>query len=259
MTTIASYNIFHEAYAERHDVGRPYGTPIRWEDRQPHILFTISLVKPPILLLQEADVTRLPGIIKEDQKLIFAQHKGKFDGLAIIIDTKKFNLLKTKTHYGENDLATLIVQLQDRTTGKIIRVANVHLEGGMNRDPGNKQLSSALDRIEELEKDSPSDGVIVAGVFSEDAQGPRSSALTAAGFTPNDPEEPPYDPDDSIPVKIDHMFMRLKGAYSMVRSGAFQCLKISDHHFVYAQLSCCPQETPRNLPLDPKAKQCSIS
>lgn len=155
--TIASYNILHDAYRQDWPAWaeiNPQTGRTRWQQ----FLMNIGQVQPDILAVQEC----APGIFEGlKQRLgkdgVYADHwegnaeqgmQKKGEGVAILYNPARYQRLGVKSpvfrseHQGRFlDRAHVWTDLLDRTTGKIIRVASVHLFGGAQREIGEQQVA----------------------------------------------------------------------------------------------------------------------
>jgi len=198
--TVASYNLLHEQAAETYKAELPpqLQTKTSWSAREPYAIQNVHQLQADILCVQECtrEMYKNMGM----QEAIYAFHKDPhnprlkhYHGVAILYNPARFSLIQgsLKTIYSQNGKASVVVDLQDKTTQKVIRVVSMHLDGGPNRNLGDTQLEDVHNKLAGR-PDQP-DYTILAGDFNEGNQGHRIQYLHANGMvvaSSQNPTEP---------------------------------------------------------------------
>lgn len=152
-----------------------------WSQRKDDLLKNIAAAKTDVLCIQELSArdeswmkTSASGL---GYDFSYASCK-EGSGVGILFKKDKFNLSdkKTGTFQGKDDQggvrsrAFIQLDLEDKSTKKISRVASMHLYGGTSRgNPlGRQQIENFRKQIEE--NDSNISQIILAGDFNSDAK-----------------------------------------------------------------------------------------
>lgn len=172
--SIGTLNILHPEFAVKHQeqAGLLPGTQLsNWEKRRINIVNEIGKANLDILGLQEISYESLADL-KPSLELqgYAARHvpNPRGDGLAIIYKTNRFTELLFKPLRVHSDGVACFIDLLDKDSGKIARVANCHLLGGPSGPINGKiqlsEVSIALDLSSQYEIDLKA----ILGDFNED-------------------------------------------------------------------------------------------
>lgn len=152
-----------------------------WNERKEDLLKNIAVSTTDVLCVQELSGQNENWMKTSAHKLgydFFYASCKEGSGVGVLYKKNKFNLInkKTGTYEGEDDQggvrtrAFVQLDLEDKTTKKISRVASMHLYGGTSR--GNplarQQIENFRQQIEENDKDISQ--IILAGDFNSDAK-----------------------------------------------------------------------------------------
>lgn len=107
-----------------------------WPTRYPKIVSNTQKVNPDIIKLQEIGQSALNDLMNGGLRAsgYSAEHQENVrgDGVAVLYNNAKFNLLKVEKVLGPDNLHHIVANLEDKTTKKVIRVASFHLKGAPN-------------------------------------------------------------------------------------------------------------------------------
>ena len=107
-----SYNLLHPDYARTHPAACLSDGGKTWATRRTQAEANIS--GADIVCLQECDKSMVESI-KGPKQAFFAAHKGKPDGVGILVDSSRFTVLDIKTEYDiPTGHATLFIDLFDK-------------------------------------------------------------------------------------------------------------------------------------------------
>jgi endonuclease/exonuclease/phosphatase family metal-dependent hydrolase len=223
---VISYNLLHPDYAKTHPATCLSDGGKTWATRRTQAEANIS--GADIVCLQECDKSMVESI-KAPKQAFFAAHKGKPDGVGILVDSTRFTVLDIKTEYDiPTGHATLFVDLFDKTTQKTIRVASMHLKGGPIRTDGDNQLQGALKRIESESSKKPIDATIIAGDFNQDqVSGPTSRLRFVRDYTLGSPV---LETEIGKGRQIDWIGVKTKGPLTLGYVDPRPTPRASDHH-----------------------------
>lgn len=206
-----TWNLWHQLYAERHGVpqGQELTLSPNWADRLPIARRAIEEMHPDILCLQEIDQKMAADILTHLQTVglhyamtCFAQHRarGKCDGVTVLYNQDRFQKITEKTLQAKsNNLGTAQVDLLDRTTQQVIRVASIHLQF---QNFGEDQLKEVVESFQE----NPQPLQILAGDFNREML-QLSSTMREFANDDNVLEETSMNKNGRT-SKIDHIFVQ---------------------------------------------------
>ncbi len=178
--TIGTLNILHPAFAEKHHTKEGLGQngKSNWHIRKDKIAALISRSNLDVICLQEISHQSNLDLQEKLKKEYEIAHipRSRGDGLAIYFKNVRFE----KMNFTDLADGLCFIDLKDRTTGKAVRVANCHLQGGNQQHRGKKQIETLL-----AEVTTPIS--VIAGDFNADESQLRQadskfSALLKAGF-----------------------------------------------------------------------------
>lgn len=233
---VASYNLLHPDYARNHPVTFLPDGGKNWGTRKAQAGLNIS--GADIVCLQECDKQMVESL-KGSKQSFFAAHKGKPDGVGILVNPARFELLDIKTEYdGPTGHATIFIDLFDRTTRKTLRIASMHLKGGPVRTDGDNQLQGALKRIESEPSKQPIDATIIAGDFNQDqTPGPTSRLRFVTDYSLS---RAVSETEIGKGRQIDWIGIKSKEAFKLEYKDAQSMTPASDHHPLLGLITFTP-------------------
>ncbi|KAK9762651.1 Protein angel 1, partial [Basidiobolus ranarum] len=140
--TLVSYNILADylAFRNRHLYSYCSNSVLTWSNRGRKILKEIQAYKADIYCLQECEKRHFhcefaPTLRRLGYRYVFKQRTGEdmWDGCAILINTKRFELVKqcsveyNSDEFMDRNNVGLIVVLKDLKTNRKLCVANTHI------------------------------------------------------------------------------------------------------------------------------------
>lgn len=187
--TIGTLNILHPPYAERHKQkeGLNQNGKHNWHTRKDRIANLIKQSDLDVLCLQEIGSRSNLDLQEKLRNAYEVVHvsRERGDGLAIYFKKGKFEKIKF-TDLGDG---ICFIDLNDRTMGKVVRVANCHLQGGSQQNVGKQQIETLLAKVN-TPSSTPIAVRIIAGDFNSDETqlhqaDSKFAALHKAGFQHN--------------------------------------------------------------------------
>ncbi len=178
--TIGTLNILHPAFAEKHHTQEGLGQngKSNWHTRKDKIATLITRSNLDVICLQEISQQSnldLQEKLKNEYEIAHIP-RSRGDGLAIYFKKVRFE----KMNFVALSDGLCFIDLKDRTTGKVVRVANCHLQGGNQQHKGKKQIETLLAQV-----NAPIS--VIAGDFNADESqlhqaDSKFSALLKEGF-----------------------------------------------------------------------------
>jgi endonuclease/exonuclease/phosphatase family metal-dependent hydrolase len=167
-----SLNILHPDFAVRHNEadGLIPGTNCsNWSTRKERIVTVLNDSKLDVICLQEISRANLNEILPHlvgYAEASHEMHQSRGDGVAILYKTDRLVLKQKHTFEPVHGMMSACVDLSERASGKIVRVASCHLKGGGSPE-GINQINSLVERVET----TPGfvHARVIAGDFNADA------------------------------------------------------------------------------------------
>lgn len=164
---IGTYNVLKPGPATRHNPA--------WETRKHDVVKNIAAANLDVVCIQELAVSEAPWLKEKAQSLGYSFHyeenpnEGKTQNLAvgILYKAAKYDLVGKDKHLYERR-CTLQLDLKDKVSQLVSRVASVHIYGGASHGNtlGTKQIESFRPQIES--GDGTVHRIIIAGDFNSD-------------------------------------------------------------------------------------------
>ena len=235
--TVATYNILHPSYERRFSTHTKF--PEVWKDRGEKVKENIAASKYDILCLQE--------IGSKDPTVVYAKHKNKEDGVGIFFNPKRFTRIRQFICFGNNERATVSIDLQENDTKKVIRVASIHIRGPRNEGFGDKQLESALTMLQ-METENV-DAMILAGDLGE----LQPTLFISQQFSLDHSIKPTNLVSEK---KTDHIAAKAMKQQSIRHDWTRTYDRVaSDHLLVQSQISLLPKLQTSQVEADPPQKK----
>lgn len=178
--TIGTLNILHPHFAKKHNTKEGLGQngKSNWHTRKDKVAALISQSNLDVICLQEISQQSNQDLQEKVTKEYEIAHvsRSRGDGLAIYFKKARFE----KMNFVALADGLCFIDLKDRTTGKVVRVANCHLHGGNQQHRGKKQIETLLAQVNEPIS-------VITGDFNADESkltqaDSKFSALLKAGF-----------------------------------------------------------------------------
>lgn len=238
--TIGTFNILDPVFAERHkqSQGLNHLGRSNWDTRAPRLITCIQNSNLDVICLQEVSNVSKEYFEKFTQGtyvLLWSKHQSRHDGVAILYKKDKFKHIAFKQIPSEG-LCASYVDLKEKASQSVIRVASCHLLGGPAKGPvhsGKIQVDKYVSVVEKQESSLAYtlEAKIIAGDFNE--ANPQSEKFQALqGYYTTDGSSMITEPDKNR--KIDWIWVNSRGFLNQLKVA--QEDNLSDHRLLATKL-----------------------
>ncbi|MBN9378432.1 MAG: hypothetical protein BGO14_08040 [Chlamydiales bacterium 38-26] len=239
--TIGTFNILDPVFAERHKQPQGLNSQGRsnWDSRGPRLITCIKNSNLDVICLQEvSEVSKkyFEKFTQDTYVILWSKHQSRHDGVAILYKKDKFKHIAFKKFPSEG-LCASYVDLQEKASKSVIRVASCHLLGGPAKGPVHSGKIQVDKYVSEVEKQESSqsytlEAKIFAGDFNEaNLQSEKFQALK--GYYATDGSSMITEPDKNR--KIDWIWVNSRGFLNQLK--VVQEDNLSDHRLLATKLT----------------------
>lgn len=240
--TVGTFNILDPVFAQRHHQrqGLDNQGQSNWSTRGPRLITCIKNSNLDVICLQEvSEVTQnyFKQGTQDTYDLIWLKHGSRHDGVAILYKKGKFERKDFRGIPTGSGLHAAYVDLQDKTSQAVFRVASCHLLGGPQKGavhPGKTQIDEYVSHVEKQDHYQvyKIDAKVIVGDFNEAFEDSEKFQSLKSAHYATDGSMLITEPDKNR--KIDWIWVKSRGFLEQLPIS--QDNDLSDHRLLATKL-----------------------